>query len=175
MQHSSYPEEQYRSTGVGYGILVYQEPDKSRFTFIVNGPDGVAVKTSLSLRDAARLAGFILSKHPAIINGDALAFATVTRACDGIPEPDFTVITPGHELIATAEEQDTQDDDQGTKGAPADTGITKDDQDTGDLHPDQERRLTALREASKILGGRLGQERLIEWAGWILAGDTPTN
>lgn len=159
MQHSSYPEEQYRSTGVGYGILVYQEPDKSRFTFIVNGPDGVAVKTSLSLRDAARLAGFILSKHPAIINGDALAFATVTRACDGIPEPDFTVITPGHELLATSEKQDAKDDDQ----------------DTGDLHPDQERRLTALREASKLLAGRLYHDQLIECAEWILAGDTPTN
>ena len=125
----------------------------------MNGPDGVAVKTSLSLRDAARLAGFILSKHPAIINGDALAFATVTRACDAIPEADFTVIPPTNGLRATTKEPDTQDDEQ----------------DTGDLHPDQERRLTALREATEILGGRLYHDQLIECAEWILAGDTPTN
>lgn len=235
MQHFIYPENQYKRTDA-YGTLkVEYDPDDNQIRIII-------VKTSggkmirLPMEAAAMAAGFILSKHPAIVKGDAMAFSSVTRACDAIPEPDFTVTPPGHELLAKSEKQDTKDDDQDVKvnvtspdpesakratdafadhlsnmwvakddplkdtphpspviteaqyeelrrlqaDAPTDasavvsrTWVAKDDdQDTGDLHPDQERRLTALREANEILGGRLYHDQLLECAEWILNGDT---
>lgn len=182
MQHFIYPENQYKNVRAHGTFTVNYDHD----AFMVKISGGMTVL--LTTEAAAMLAGFILSKHPAIVKGDAMAFSLATRACDAIHEPDFTVITPGHELLAKPAVQDTKDDEQphathpspilteaqygqlgliqAAANAPADTGL---------LHPDQERRLTALREASKMLAGRLNHERLTEWAGWILNGDTLTN
>lgn len=155
MQHYFYPKGEHVYLGkVPFGY----DHEREEFT-LETVEDGRNLVRHISVDRAAVLAGFILSRHPAIVKGDALAFSVATRACDAIPEPDFTVITPTNGLRATTKEPDTQDDEQ----------------DTGELHPDQERRLTALREANGIFAGRLTNERLHEWAGWILNGDTPTN
>lgn len=160
MQRFIYPYKQYINPSTTGSFVVDYDHENEEFLVRTRTVTGRVVNR-ISVERAAMLAGFILSKHPAIVKGDAMAFSLVTRACDAIHEPDFTVITPGHELLATTEEQDTKDDDQ----------------DTGDLHPDQERRLTALREATEILAGpgRLTHDRLLEWAEWILNGDTPAS
>lgn len=158
MQHFIYPENEYRRYNSMGSIMAEYDHEHEEFK-LETVTDSRRVVKHISVESAAMLAGFILSKHPAIVKGDAMAFSLVTRACDAIHEPDFTVITPTNGLRATTKEPDTQDDEQ----------------DTGDLHPDQERRLTALREASKLLAGRLNHDRLTEWAEWILNGDTSTN
>lgn len=168
MQHFIYPENEYHNhDAVGSFTVDYDhEHEAFKFKTVV---DGGRFVNHISVERAAMLAGFLLSKHPAIVKGDAMAFSRVTRACDAIPEPDFTVIPPVQGLRATTGEQDGDGDDQDVKvpdSAPEDLGL---------LHPDQERRLTALREASIILGGRLSHERILEWASWILNGDTSTN
>lgn len=188
MQHFVYPEQQYRRTNAFGTLIVEHDPDNDMIRATIT-KNGGSMTIRLTPDSAAMLAGFLLSKHPAIVKGDAMAFSPVTRACDAIPEPDFTVITPGHELLAKPEKQDTTinvtapdnlDAKRSTKtfaDLVSRTWVAKDDEqepDTGDLHPDQERRLTALREASKLLAGRLSNERLIEWAGWILYGRADT-
>lgn len=170
MQHFIYPENQYKHTN-NYGTLIVEhatDEDMIRATIVRSG---VSKTIRLTPDQSLSLAAFILSKHPDVAKGETLAFSAETRACDAIPEPDFTVITPTNGLRATTGEPplDGDGDDQDVKvpeSAPA---------DTGDLHPDQERRLTALREVSKLLAGRLSHERLSEWTGWVLNGDTPTN
>lgn len=186
MQHFVYPEQQYRRTNAFGTLIVEHDPDNDMIRATIT-KNGGSMTIRLTPDSAAVLAGFLLSKHPAIVKGDALAFSGATRACDAIPETDFTVIPPGHELLAKPEKPDTTinvtapdnlDAKRSTKtfaDLVSRTWVAKDDEqepDTGDLHPDQERRLTALREVSKLLAGRLSHERLSEWAGWILNGDT---
>lgn len=156
MHHFVYPEQQYRRTNAFGTLIVEHDPDNDMIRATIT-KNGGSMTIRITPESAAVLAGFLLSKHPAIVKGDAVAFSLATRGGDGIPEPDFTVITPTNGLRAGIEEP-----------------VTKDDQDTGDLHPDQERRLTALREAAEILAGdgRLTHDRLLEWADWILNGDT---
>ena len=158
MQHFIYPEQQYKCT-YDYGTLKIDHDLRDDLIRVIIIDSSGSRMIRLPAEAAARVAGFMLSKHPAIVKGDAMAFSGATRACDAIPEPGFTVITPGHELLAKPKEPDTKDDEQ----------------DIGDLHPDQERRLTALREANEILGGRLYHDQLIECAEWILAGNDSTN
>lgn len=160
MQHSSYPEKQYRRTNAFGTLIVEHDPDDDMIRATIT-KNGGSMTIRLTPESAAVLAGFLLSKHPAIVKGDALAFSTATRACDAIPEPDFTVITPGHELLATPEKQVAKDDEQ-------EPGV-------GELHPDQERRLTALREASIIFGSDLSHDRIVGLAEWVLSGNAPTN
>lgn len=171
MQRFIYLENQYVHVYLDARLVVEYDHENEEFKF-ATVTDGGRVVNSLPVKQAAVLAGYLLSKHPAIAKGDAIAFTSVTRACDAIPEANFTVIPPPvRGLRATTGEQPLEGDgdDQDVKvpdSAPA---------GTGDLHPDQERRLTALREVSKLLAGRLSHERLSEWAGWVLNGDTLTN
>lgn len=157
MQHFIYPENKYLNHDAIGSFEVEYDHEQDAFKFKTVDDGGQVVK-HLSVERAAMLAGFLLSKHPAIVKGDAMAFSLVTRACDAIHEPDFTVITPGHELLAATEKQAAKDDEQ--------------EPDVGELRPDQERRLAALREANEILGGRLYHYQLLECADWILNGDT---
>lgn len=156
MESVTYRTNNFELEGKEWRIAADTHRGMIRFT---SHAEGAGVEIMLDPRIAARLAGFILVHNPAIKGGEALVFRSVTNGCEAIPEADFTVIPPTNGLRATTKEPDTQDDEQ----------------DTGDLHPDQERRLTALREATEVLGGRLYHDRLIECAEWILAGDTPTN
>lgn len=160
MQHFIYPENEYMHVDLHGRFAVEYNDDHEEFKFTTVA-DGVRVVNDLSVERAAMLAGYLLSKHPAIVKGDAMAFSAATRACDAIPEPDFTVITPGHELLATPEKQVAKDDEQ-------EPGV-------GELHPDQERRLTALREASIIFGSDLSHDRIVGLAEWVLSGNAPTN
>lgn len=192
MEHFIYPEKQYMHVDIHGRFSVDHDDKHGEFKFTTVA-DGVRVESRLTVERAAMLAGLLLSKHPAIVKGDAMAFSLVTRACDAIPEPDFTVVPASQDRLAKPEKQDTKvnvtaPDDLDAKRSTktfADlvsrTWVAKDDEqepeDVGDLHPDQERRLTALREAAEILAGsgRLTHDRLIEWAAWILNGDTPAN
>lgn len=193
MQHFIYPENEYMRVDRHGRFAVEYNDDHEEFKF-TSVADGVRVVNELSAERAAMLAGFLLSKHPAIVKGDAMAFSLATRACDAIHEPDFTVVPAGQDQLAKPEEQDAKDDEQGMKititasdnldakrstktfaDLVSRTWVAKDDEqepDTGDLHPDQERRLTALREAAEILpGGWLNHDRILEWAEWILNGN----
>lgn len=191
MQHFIYPENKYQNHDAIGSFVVEYDHEHGEFKFKIVTDGGQVVK-NLSAERVAMLAGFLLSKHPAIVKGDEMAFSTVTRACDAIHEPDFTVITPSQEQLAKPEEQDATinvtaldslDAKRATKAfadAMSNMWVAKDDEQepvVGELHPDQERRLTALREAAEILAGsgRLTHDRLIEWAAWILNGDTPAN
>lgn len=203
MQHFIYPEKQYMHVDLQGRFSVDHDDKHGEFKF-TTVDDGVRVESRLTVERAAMLAGFLLSKHPVIVKGDAMAFSAATRACDAIHEPDFTVITPTNGLRATTEEQDAKDDDPDVEVTVTSPGplsakragkefaeqlskvwFAKDDPqlkvpdsapaDIGDLHPDQERRLTALREVADILTGRLNNERIFQWAEWVLNGDTPTN
>ena len=160
MHHFIYPENQYKyeRPNAGGTLTVEHVPDDDTIRATITKISG-GMTIRLTTEDAAMLAGFILSMHPAIVKGDTMAFSVSTHSCDAIPEPDFAVIP--YEWLAKPKEPDTKDDEQ----------------DTGELHPDQERRLTALREAAEILAGpgRLTHDRLTEWVGWILNGDTTIN
>ena len=170
MQHFIYPKNQYMKPGTTGSFVVDYEPENEEFLVKTRTVTGWVVNR-LSAERAAMLAGFLLSKHPAIVKGDAMAFSLATRACDAIHEPDFTVITPTNGLRATTGEPplDGDGDDQDVKVPDSDP------EDLGRLHPDQERRLTALREANDIFAGRLTHDRLFEWVGWVLNGGTPAN
>lgn len=218
MKHYIYPENKYRyeRASGGRALEVEHFPDDDTILAMITSISG-GMTIRLTTEAAAMLAGFILSKQPAIVKGDAMAFSSATRACDAIPEPDFTVIGQGE--LAPTEEPDTKDDDQDVKvtvtspdpesakragkafaahlsnkwvakdaslphtthPSPVITEAQHEElrrlqaadapEDLGLLHPDQERRLTALREANDILGGRLTHDRLLECAGWILDGN----
>ncbi|MBZ6375743.1 MAG: hypothetical protein LBE67_12280 [Kocuria palustris] len=113
----------------------------------------VSCSTALDKDQALRLAAYILSTHPETAVGadfEGLEFAPSTASCGTAPVPTFTVRPSTLPRSLSASDED-----------PEGLGL---------LHPDQFRRVAALREAGEILGTDVNAGQLKAFAEWILEG-----
>ena len=107
----------------------------------------------LTSDQALRLVAYILATHPEAVGSEdfeGLEFAPSTASCGTAPVPKFTVRPSTPRSISSASDED-----------PEGLGL---------LHPDQYRRVAALREASEILGTDVNAGQLKAFAEWILEG-----
>lgn len=149
--------------------------------------DGTLYNAHLSQDQALRLAAYILATHPEAAGRDdfeGIAFAPTTASCEELPRPDFVVLPAAPAADYKAEVNGTLPPDrrdipwysfrpeQEPRPSAPDAA---EPEDLGLLHPDQDRRLTALREAREILGRYVPGGHVLKLAEWILTGTAATS
>ena len=191
MRQVIYRPDKYFAETPHMGLTLGSVSADGGYTVLVDQKFGGFI-TSLTSDQALRLAGYILATHPEAAGSEdfeGLAFAPATASCEELPHPDFVVVPPvdGTEhtnpLQCRADLSERLDRvfskiGQSAGLAPAsaksEPPAADEPEDVGLLHPDQDRRVTALREARDILGPHQDPGQLRWFAEWILDGRPET-
>lgn len=193
MRQVIYRPDRYVAETESSRLVVACDPKTSTYAVYPEDEETTMGRLPLDGDQALRLAAYILATHSEAAGGEnfeGLAFAPSTTSCEELPHPDFVVVPPVdgdahsdplqyraevNRRLGAAFSKMAEAINNGPASTESEPPAADEPEDLGLLHPDQDRRLTALREAREILGRYAPGGQVLELAEWILTGTAATS